>query len=263
MKIGASGSTTRELAVPDAIALAADVGYRAFEVWVEYLWDQGTPPDVVRRAAAARGLALSLHGPQRDLNITSTNAGIRAESRRQYLAALDAAADVGAQIVVLHPGAMSSAGDDPATFWPPLEEFLRAAAERAAALGLRVGIEHMERRRLEYATTPELVVAMLQRIDHPALGLTLDLAHQFSNGDELRLDALLPHIIHVHVSGSTRDRVHVPLAEGIYALEPALAVLEQAFGGMVVIEGYVRGRARETLADNLRVMTELLNPPAP
>jgi len=263
VKIAASGSTTRELPIPEAIALAADLGYHAFEVWVEYLWDQDVPPARVGQAAAARELVLSLHGPQRDLNITSTNAGIRTESRRQYLAALDVAAELGAPIVVLHPGAMSSTGDDPAAFWPLLEDFLYTAGERAARLGLRVGVEHMERRRLEYATTPELVIAMLRRLGHPALGLTLDLAHQFFNGDELRLDRVLPHVIHVHVSGSTRDRVHVPLAEGIHPLRPALAALQQAFGGVAVIEGYVRSRARETLADNLRVMTALLHPGAP
>ncbi len=259
MKVAASTSTTRELALGEALELAAALGYEALEVWAEHLWEQGAAPGALRTAAASYGLGLTLHGPQRDLNVTSTNAGIRRESQRQYLAALDDAAAMGARLVVFHPGATSSSGDDAAAFWPALEVFFREVAERAAALGLRAGIENMERRRLEFVTTPELVVGLLTRIGHPALGLTLDLAHQFYNGDELRLEALRPHLLHVHVSGSTRDKVHVPLTDGIYPLQPTVATLAGWFSGIVTIEGFVRGRAREVLEENLRTIKRWLS----
>jgi sugar phosphate isomerase/epimerase len=254
MRIAASTSTTRELPLGEAVGLAADLGYDAIEVWAEHLWDQGVAPGVLRAAAASRGLDLTLHGPQRDLNVTSTNAGIRRESQRQYLSALDDAAAMGASLVVFHPGATSSSGDDAAAFWPPLDEFFRKIAERAAALGLRAGIENMERRHLEFVTTPELVVGLLTCIGHPALGLTLDLAHQFYNGDDLHLEGLRPHLLHVHVSGSTREKVHVPLADGIHVLQPSLVALAGFFSGLVTIEGFVRGRAREVLQENIQTI---------
>ncbi|MGH2373596.1 MAG: sugar phosphate isomerase/epimerase family protein [bacterium] len=254
MRIGASTTTTRELPLHEALEVASALGYDALEIWVEHLWDQGASPDRLAADAAAHGLALTVHGPTRDLNVTAANAAIKAESQHQYLAALDAAAALRAEIVVLHPGATSSAGDDTEAFWPPLEEFFRLIAERAAALELRVGIENMERRRHEFITNLDLVVQLIRRVGHPALGLTLDVAHVLFNGDVLALEGLERAICHVHLSGSTREKVHVPLSEGVYDLRPVLAGLQRFFHGIVAIEGYVRGRAREMLAENRAVL---------
>lgn len=263
MKIAASTTTTRSLPVLEAVDAVAGLGYDGLEVWVEHLWDQGVPAERVRRAAEARGLALTMHGPQRDLNVTSSNAGIRVESQRQYLAALEDAAALGARVLVLHPGAMSSASDVPEAFWPVLDEFMARVGARAAALGLRVGVENMERRRLEFVTTPEAVIAMLRRVDCPALGLTLDVAHQFYNGGPLDLDTVLPAVVHVHVSGSTREQVHVPLAEGVFPIRPVLAELHRRFDGFAAVEGYVRGRDRKTLAANRATLAEWLGQTVP
>lgn len=254
MRIGASTTTTRELPLAEALDAVGTLGYAALEIWVEHLWEQGAAPDRLAADASARGLALTVHGPTRDLNVTSANNGIRTESQRQYLAALDDAARLRAEVLVLHPGATSSAGDDPEAFWPPLEEFFGRIAERAAALGPRVGIENMERRRSEFVTHPALVARLLDRIGHPTLGLTLDVAHVLFNNDVMALDGLESHICHVHLSGSTREKVHVPLREGIFDLRPALGGLARFFQGIVAIEGYVRGRARETLAENRAVL---------
>ncbi len=258
MRIGASTTTTRDLPLSDALDTAATLGYDALEIWVEHLWDQGAVPDRLAADAAARGLALTVHGPTRDLNVTSANPAIRAESQRRYLAALDAASALRAELIVLHPGATSSAGDDPEAFWPPLEEFFGRVADRATTLGLRVGIENMERRRNQFVIDPVQIVSLLGRIGHRALGLTLDVAHILFNGDTLVLNGLEPHVAHVHLSGSTREKVHVPLGEGVFDVRPALAGLRQFFRGIVAIEGYVPGRARETLADNRQTISAWL-----
>ncbi len=254
MRIAASTTTTRELPVFEALEAVRGLGYGALEVWAEHLWEQGADPGRLHAEAAARGLALTVHGPTRDLNVTSTNPGIRAESQRQYLAALDDAAALQAAVVVFHPGATSSAGEDPGAFWPPMEEFFGRIADRAAALGLRVGIENMERRRQQFMTDPALVVRLIRRIGHPSLSMTLDVAHVLFNGDALALDGLEPHVCHVHISGSTRGQVHVPLGEGVFDLRPSLAGLQRFFQGIIAIEGYVSGRAREVLAANRRVI---------
>ncbi len=258
MRIGASTTTTRELPLHQALDAASALGYDALEIWVEHLWDQGASPERLAADAVARGLALTVHGPTRDLNVTSATPGIREESQRQYLAALEAASALRAELIVLHPGATSSAGDDPEAFWAPLEEFFGRVADRAAALGLRVGIENMERRRHQFVTDPVQVVSLLGRVGHQALGLTLDVAHVLFNGDTLVLDGLERHVAHVHLSGSTREKVHVPLNEGILDVRPALAGLQRFFRGIVAIEGYVRGRAGETLAANRRTLNRWL-----
>jgi sugar phosphate isomerase/epimerase len=258
VRIAASTTTTRDLPLIDALDAARDLGYDAVEVWAEHLWDQRMAPARLGAEARARGLALAIHGPTRDLNVTSSNTGIRVESQRQYLAALDDAAAMGAEVVVLHPGALSSSGDDPAAFWPPLEAFFHEVAVQAETLGLRVGIENMERRHLEFVTTPHLVADLLRRINSPWLGITLDVAHVLYNGDGLVLDGLEPHVYHVHLSGSTREKVHVPLDDGVHDLAAAVGRLLKFFRGIVAIEGYVRGRERETLARNRRAVARWL-----
>ncbi|MDR7481031.1 MAG: sugar phosphate isomerase/epimerase family protein [Armatimonadota bacterium] len=257
MKIAASTTTTRDLPLADAVRLAGDLGYDALEVWAEHVWEQGVDPRRLGAAATARGLALSVHGPIRDLNVTSSNPAIRAESQRQYLAGLETARELGAAVVVVHPGAMSSSGDAPEAYWPALEEFFGRLADRAGALGLRAGVENMERRRLEIVTTTGLALRLVRAVDRPALGLALDVAHVLYNRDPLDVPALLPHICHVHLSGSTATAVHVPLADGAYDLGPALRALENTYGGIAAIEGYVPGRAPEVLAANLEAMRAL------
>lgn len=259
MRIAASTTTTRELPLIEVLDLVRDLGYAALEVWAEHLWDQGLAPSRLRREAAAGGLALTLHGPTRDLNVTSTNPGIREESRRQYLASLDEAAEMGAEVVVLHPGALSSNGDDPGAFWSPMEAFFGRVAERAASLGLRVGIENMERKRLEIVTDPDLAAGIVRRIGSASLGLTLDVAHVLYNGEPVSLDGLERYIYHVHISGSTHEQAHVPLAQGIFDARPALEDLRRFYDGTVAIESFVRDRAREVLAENHRVMAAWLD----
>ncbi len=258
MKIAASTATTRELPLLEAVGLVRDLGYAALEVWAEHIRDQGFSPARLRSEAEARGLAVTLHGPSHDLNITSTNPGVRLESQRQYLASLETAAKMAAGIVVMHPGARSSSGDDPADFWAPMEDFFGLAAARAAQLGLCVGVENMERRALELVTDLDLAARLVRRVGAPSLGLTLDLAHLLYNGSPAALDGLEQHIYHVHVSGSTHERAHVPLAQGIFDPRPALESLRRFYGGIVAIEGFVRARAREVLAENLDIMTAWL-----
>lgn len=259
MRIAASTTTTRELPLLEVMDLVRDLGYAALEVWTEHLWDQGFAPLRLRSEAAARGLALTLHGPARDLNVTSTNSGIRTESQRQYLAALEEAAEMGAEVVVLHPGALSSNGDDPDAFWPPMEAFFGRVAERAALLGLRVGIENMERKRLEIVTDLHLAAGLVRRIGAASLGLTLDVAHVLYNGDPVALGGFEQYIYHVHISGSTHEKAHVPLAQGIFDARSALEALRRFYGGTVAIESFERNRAREVLAENHRVMAAWLD----
>lgn len=259
MRIAASTATTREMPLLEVLDLVHSLGYPALEVWAEHLWDQGIAPAHLKSEAAARELALTLHGPTRDLNVTSTNSGIRVESQRQYLAALEDAREMGAEVVVLHPGALSSSGDDPAAFWPLMEAFFGRVAERAARLGLKVGIENMEHKRLELVTSLDLAAGLVRRINASSLGLTLDVAHVLYNGDLVALDGMEQHIYHVHISGSTRAKAHVPLGQGVFDARPALAALLRFYGGIVAIESFVRGRVREVLAENHRVMTAWLN----
>jgi sugar phosphate isomerase/epimerase len=52
------------------------------------------------------GLKRTVNSPSRDVNITSSNPGIRRESMQQSIEALEIAAQLEATVVTVHPGWM-------------------------------------------------------------------------------------------------------------------------------------------------------------
>jgi len=239
------------------MGVAHRLAYAGVEIWAEHLWERGERPQRLRSLAKRHGLTISVHGPICEVNVTSRNPGIRRESRRQYGRALDDAVELGASVVVLHPGSLSPGHEATDGYWDALVEYLNALGEAAAQRGVKVGVEHMEKRPREYVTSPCHVVRLLRTVASPSLGLTLDIAHLLFSGQTANLAALAPHVVGVHISGSTRTQPHVPLREGIYDLRPSLRALSTFYDGVVVIEGRVPGREMETVQSNRQAFDEL------
>ncbi len=258
MKLALSSTTLRSSPPGEVVTAAARMGYEAVELWAEHIWDTGAASAPLGVQARELGLAPSLHGPSRDLNVTSSNAGICRESRAQYKKCLEDAARMGAGLVNLHPGALSGSHDNPEEFTRRMIEYGGELAEEAGRLGLAIGLEVMERRRGEFVTDIPGTARIAREVAHPAFGLTVDLGHLLYSGVPIETEGYEPLIFHVHISGSTREKVHVPLAEGIYDLGGALAQLRPFFRGAVVIESYAKGKEMETAEDNKRVFERLI-----
>lgn len=256
--------------VEEAIRLMHEHGVAGIEIWVEHLW-MGEPDLAALRADLdSRGMGRTLHAPTRDINLTSTNPGIRRESLRQSLEALDIAARIGAGVVTVHPGRMSTSRDNPAGFEGAQVEAFAGIAARAAELGLTVGIEIMERRSGELVISPEQANALVAAVASPACGVTVDVAHAITfcrAGGEADAPARLiervagyvarvQRIVHGHVSDSDERSVHLPLGRGIYDLAPALRALGERYTGPVAIEGYRPGEDLEVLRGNAAVVRE-------
>jgi len=253
-----STTSLRTVATNEAIAIASRLQYAGLEIWSEHLWARGDDPEAVGARAAAAGLALTVHGPGRDLNVTSANPGIREESRRQYRAALEDAGRLGARVVTFHPGSLSSSRDDPRDYWPPLVDFFRELTQAASRDGIIIGVENMEERPGEFFTDPADIARLVQDVAAPGLGLTLDIAHLLFNHKPVRLEGFEHLVRHVHLSGSTARLAHVPLGEGIYDLRPPLQALGVFYTGFVAIEGYAAGRELETVEANRAVFERLV-----
>lgn len=258
MRPALSTTSLRSCSVAEAIEAAHRLEYAGVEIWAEHLWARGEDAVALGARAAARGLAVTVHGPSRDLNVTSANPGIREESQRQYRQALADAARLGAALVTFHPGALSSSRDRAEDYWPAQVAFFAALAEAAVAWGITVGVENMEQRPGEFMTHPRDVARLVAEAGVPGLGLTLDVAHLLYNRKPLELDGLEGRIVHVHLSGSTETLVHVPLDEGIYDLAPAVRRLRSFYTGLVAIEGYARDREMASVAANRRAFERLL-----
>ena len=223
-----------------ALELIAQAGFGAAEVWAQHLWESNTSPEQVRAKADNLGLELSLHAPSYDLNPLSSNPEIRAISRHQVLASLETAARIGANVVVVHPGHLSSTTDDVQIYWERLEAFLHDLNSSAALLGVRVGIEGMEKKKLQFVTDLESLTrlaGLVERHKLEHLGITLDVAHAGTLGQPLEYIAQTPRVIHAHLSDSSPGKTHALLGEGDLDLKKIMPKLLAQHGGLIAIEG--------------------------
>src|SRR5438445_11966994 len=102
-----------------------------------------TPADVRKslRKALADFSAVSIHGPLGNASLASINPGIWRESLRQHLAAVEIASDIGATVLVTHPGDLRDHrfADE---FTRLSREALAQLAERGAQLGVTIAVEN-------------------------------------------------------------------------------------------------------------------------
>jgi len=258
MRFGSSTLFFQERSVREALQSIARCGFQAAEVWMEHLWWTGEAPEEVAQWARRLGLELSLHGASYDLNIASTNQGIRQESLRQVEESIITAARLGAETVVLHPGRLSSSRDSMDECWERLEEAVALIDGWADREGIRIGLEAMEKRFKEVYVTPADVRRLLSK-GWTNIGLTLDIAHAYTLMDPVDYIAQLDNqwITHVHLSDSAAEAVHVPLGRGQLDIAAALRALGERYDGLVSLEGYVPDRGEETVRSNLAYLQHL------
>jgi sugar phosphate isomerase/epimerase len=226
--------------VVGALEAIARAGFAAAEVWAIHLQASQTDAATVAKVAGELGLTLSLHAPSYDLNPLSSNPEIRAVSRRQVLASFETACEIGAGMVVVHPGALSSTTDAEEDYWLRLGDYAGVLNDQALALGLNVGIESMERKRLQFVTDLSALKrlgAMLEAQALAQVGITLDIAHAFTLGKPLDYVHETPRLVHVHLSDSSSSKTHALLGEGDIALTKIIRTLLKNFDGLIAIEG--------------------------
>ena len=258
MQFGTSTMFFREQSVSEALEAIAQAGYATAEVWIEHVWWSGETPSEIARQARLLGLGLTVHAASYDLNITSSNRGIRQESLWQINLSITMAAEMEAQVVVVHPGRFSSARDRAEDFWGPLLDATRQIDQWATQHGVPVGLELMEHRPMQFFITPE-DGARLMAYPWTNLRLTVDIAHLSTFGDPVALlERIEPAwIAHVHLSDSRPHQTHVPLGQGNIDLAGALSTLAERYDGLVSLEGSVPGRGKEVTAANLAYLRRL------
>ena len=252
MRFGASTYFLRERSVTEALEEIARLGYASAEIWMEHYWSARQRPRTIARRARALGLNLTLHAASHDVNIISANTGIRRESRQQIKTGIELAAALGASIVVVHPGTLSSARGDVGQAWLRLEEVVGLLDHWALERGLWIGLENMEKRSGEIFMIPQDISRIFS---HPwkRTRLTLDLAHtQTHMAPSAFLAQVRPEWIgHVHLSDNSPSKTHLPFGHGQLPVPEVLRALEKVYEGIVSLEGYVPGEGESLLAHNM------------
>lgn len=176
----------------------------------------------LREIMARHDVAYSMHAPIAINLMDEAHAGIMA---RAAMVSLELAAEIGAEVVVLHPGRV------PPQAWVDRCEALYAfeidqlgpVADRAAALGVRIAYENISPnprviagQETSYSLDPRLLAGQLARLDHAAVVACLDISHAQQGAGLWGFDmreacvALGPWIGHIHFSDSTGQPASFP-----------------------------------------------------
>lgn len=187
------------LPAESALAFLAEEGFRAVEFWD---W-RGRDIDRLARQAGALGLdvvAFSGTTFEEPLLDPAGHEAALAHLRRS----LEVAERLGTRLLVVHVGYAQSHRSR-ASQWEAAVAGLRRAGELARAAGVTLLVEPLnslvDHPAYFLDTLPD-ALAMLEAVDHPAVGLLLDVYHMWIMHDDLlhRLEGVVPRTAHVHVA---------------------------------------------------------------
>gem|GEM_PF-3527509 len=218
------------------------------------------------RVALSHIRNLLVHGTPVDVNIAALNPGIRAESERQYLEAIELAADLGASWVTFHVGSTSLAVVPPAEVRRHNVEFMRKALESSQESGIRLAYESFD-------------ADLLEQIPDRRFGLLLDTGHAVmapnrfcpdGRGDTRTIvdwiDFLGPRLVELHIhdvinwaENPGRGTAHRSFEYGLCLdLETIVAKLKQAQLAVPLISEMYEPTARMAVETAVRTKERIV-----
>ena len=236
----------------------------------------------LREIMARYDLAYSMHAPIAINLMDEAHADIM---QRAAIVSMELAAEIGAKVVVLHPGRVPPKAwvDRNAALYQFELDQLGPVADRAAALGVRIAYENISPnarviagQETSYSLDPALLAEQLERLNHDAVMACLDISHAQQGAGLWGFDmlaactALAPWIGHIHFSDSTglpatfptgsRNEqhffgvgdMHAPKGYGRVDFEALVGVLSVRADTRVVIEiktNFIAHAEAQTLAD--------------
>ena len=229
--------------VPEEMALlhSADIG--RVQVYRHYV--QAVPPERIRRTLLDAGFTIdSLHayidlelydGPPFDLS--SPDTGKRALALQVARSEAEFARALGCRDIIIHPAGHGTCDE------PGRADALRAIAGRLARIAQEADVRFL----LEnmpppmFGTDAEVLRAIVDEADSPALGLVYDSGHASLAGRTVEtVRQMGPRLwgVHMHDNGGKEDDHFLP-GIGVVALEDAArALAEVKFGGTFMLEIY-------------------------
>lgn len=193
--------------LPEALRELASLGWAAFEVSSEHLCaiEESACPEREIEDAQAAADALGVVLPQAHAylpaDVAHPDRGRREADLARLVRHIEIASRLGTVAVVVHPGGGTAGnGQDaaPEVFERNVAAF-RRLAEVAGERGVGIGIENMM---FAGASKPEDLLELVQAVDRPALGITLDTSHAHVMGlclpDAIR--QVGPYLLATHVS---------------------------------------------------------------
>ena len=195
-----------EFSLPEALRILSDCGWRRFEISSEHLVsiEKSNDPDSLIEKAQACICAHGLSTPQAhallDANVASADPKRRAQDVRRLLHHIEIAARFSVKTLVIHPGGYDPPLDTGRDDIPGFNvAAFRILGDAAAKHGIRIGLENLPS---PGVSTAREMISLLQLIDHPAIGVTLDTSHanMCSLSSARMVRELGEHLIATHIS---------------------------------------------------------------
>jgi D-psicose/D-tagatose/L-ribulose 3-epimerase len=223
----------------DLIDHAASLGLDAIEVPLMEL--DAVDPGAIRDRTHRVGIDVltSVVCPE-DADPSSENERVRDAGRDFLTRCVDATADMGATVFTGVTYSALGRRLDRRPERADMErtaEVLRAAARHAAARGVRVGIEPVNRYESFLVNTAAQARELMEMIDEPNVGVHLDAYHMNIEEDDFRspVELVAGELVHFHLSESHRG---IP-GRGTVDWEAIMGVLGDAgYNGYVGLESF-------------------------
>ncbi len=199
-----------------------EIGFTALDL-------ERLPPGALRplgRRLSAADLRATVHAPFHDLNPGALDPAVRDVTVARFSRTMAAAEELGAALIVFHPGYEKwKYGlraqlwlDASVSFWPPFVEL-------AAAQGCRIAVENI------FEDEPQTLVDLVAAIDSPWFGHCLDVGHwNLFCGRDLQgwVDAFAPRLFHLHLHDNRGGAdEHLPVGEGSIAFASLFEALRR------------------------------------
>ena len=172
-----------------------------------------------------------------DINLVSTNPDFRKLSEDQMRSELELAASLGAGVVVLIAGRLHSLAPAPdAQTRPWLLEALHRLGGLAGELGVTIGMENSP---YGYLGTSRDLIAVVDELDHPNIGIVYDVANALALENPTEgVERVAHRLVLTHISDTWRDKwAHTSPGRGEVDFEEfASALAAVGFDGPNVYE---------------------------
>ncbi len=210
----------------DAMDFVTRHGFHGLELGSYTYW-----PDALIKAdrrhlrlqSAGHGVDLSIHFIHRGVAPASHDPVRRDRHLKELEQTLEIARDIGARVVVVHPGPIDCPDAAPdadveevrreATV--NLKEFLRAVVPKAEAEGVVISVENLHHGSGQVIQSYGELRDLVQSLGSPAVQITLDVGHALlSDGLTEAFETFTPFLRHIHMHDSDGQTDHQELGLG-------------------------------------------------
>jgi len=233
-----------DLPLHEAFSMLNDFGWRAFEISTEHLIaiETSDDPDKLIDNALCCLSNLDLLAPQAhaylQADVASSDAKKREQDIKRLLTHINIASRLNVSNVVMHPGGrLFEARAEQKEITKLNIEAFRRLGDFAEEHGVSIGMENLI---FKGNSTPSELLELLELIDHPAIGVTLDTSHAHMSSLNVAqfVRELGPNLVSTHISdnNSTGDQHLTPGGGSINWPEAMTAFREIEYDGLLNLE---------------------------